>query len=225
MFKNMKLGTKLIVVGTIIMVIPVVVIGVIAVSKSTKALKSLEYEQMGARSKELAVSIDNVLKVEMKLVTDLSVGNSTIRTATAVAEKGAENVSEQVANLNKKLIRFNKTRGLGEDYQVVLVTGLDGKIYAASKENYIGVSLADRGYFRDAISGRVNIGQPALNKVTGEPFVPVAAPIYSPDGKIVGMIANIMDAGFLNKLIANAKIGETGYAYICLLYTSPSPRD
>jgi len=77
----------------------------------------------------------------------------------------------------------------------------------------MGISIADRGYFKDAISGRVSVGEPALNKVTGKPFVPIAAPIYSNDGRIVGMVANITDIGFLSDLIAHTKIGKTGYAF------------
>ena len=214
MFENMKLGTKLIVVGTLIMLIPLVMVGFIAVNKSVKALKAGAYEQMAGTTKALAEGIDNVLRGEMKLVKDLSVGNVTISAATAVAEKGTENSSEEINALNIKLTRFGKTKGLGEDYHGTLVAGLDGKVYSASQEKYIGISIADRGYFKDAISGRVNVGEPALNKVTGKPFVPIAAPIYSNDGRIVGMVANITDIGFLSDLIVHTKIGKTGYAFV-----------
>lgn len=196
------------------MVVPLLIIGVIAVNKSMKVVKSIEYEQMETRSKELAMSVDNVLRGELKLAKDLSVGNSTIRVTTAVAEKGAENVPEEIASLNRKLTRFKNTKGLGEDYQVILAVGLDGKIFAASQEKYIGVSIADRQYFKDAIAGKTHIGKVGLNKVSGKAFVPVAAPIYSKDGRIVGMISNTLDIEPLVDLIADTKMGKSGYAFM-----------
>ncbi len=212
--RKMKLGTKLIMIGTLIMLLPLLICGFIAVGKSTVALKSLEYEQVTGITKAIAKGIDDVLKEEKKLAKDMSFGNEAVVAATAVAEKGAENSSEEINALNKKLTRFGKTKELGEDYHVTLVAGLDGKVYSASQEKYIGISIAERGYFKDAVSGQVNVGNPALNKVTGKPFVPVAAPIYSKEGRIVGMIANITDIGFLSDLIGNAKIGKTGYAFV-----------
>jgi len=214
MFEKMKLGTKLIAVGTLIMLMPLVIVGVIAVNKSMKALTAIECEQMAGTTKALSEGIDSVLKGEMKLAKDLSMGNATIKAATAVAEKGTENVPEEIASLNRKLTRFKNTKGLGEDYQVIIAVGSDGKIIAASNKNYIGVSIADRQYFKDAISGKANIGKVGINKVSGKPFVPVAAPIYSNDGSIVGMISNTLNIGFIVDLVANTKIGDTGYAFM-----------
>lgn len=214
MFKNLKLGTKLILVGAIILLIPLATVGYMAVSKATDGLVAIEHEQLAGTSKALAEGVNNVLKGEIKLVTDLSVGNATVNAATAVAAKGAENARKEIKALNHKLQVFSQTKGLKENSQVVVATGPDGKIFAASQDKYLGVSIANRQYLKDAISGRTNIGQAALNKVTSEPFVPIAVPIYSSDGKVVGMIANVLSIGFLSDLIVNTKAGETGYAYM-----------
>jgi len=196
------------------MLIPLVIVGFIAVNESMKAIRALEYEQMAGTTKALSEGIDNVLKGEMKLATDLSVGNATIRAGSAVAEKGVQNSQKEIAALNLELTRFNDTKGLGEDCQGVVFAGPDGTVYSSSKEKYIGANIADRDYVKVALSGQVNIGRPSLNKVTGEPFVGVGAPVYSTEGKIVGVIANIIDLEFLNNIIQTTTIGETGYAYI-----------
>jgi hypothetical protein len=156
--RKMKLGTKLILIGTLILVLPLAIVGFVAVNKSMNEITKLEYEQMTARSRLLAQMIDRVFEGEMKLVTDLSVGNATIRAAAAVAEKGLENSKEEIDALNKKLVTFSKTKGLGENSQVVIAVGLDGKIFASSiPEKYTGVSIADRQYFKDALAGQKNI--------------------------------------------------------------------
>ena len=214
LMKKMKIGTKLVVMGSLIIFIPILIIGFISVSKSTTALKTLEYEQIAGIAKSLTEGIDNVLKGEMNLVTELSIGNATIRAATAVAENGIENSQEDITALNHKLTLFNNTKGLGENCQGVVVTDLKGVTYSSSKKNFIGVNITDRDYFKTAMSGQVNIGKAALNKATGEPFVAVAAPIYSGNGRVIGVIANLVDIGFINKLITTTKIGKTGYAFM-----------
>jgi len=216
MFKNMKLGTKLILVGTILIILPLAVVGYMAVTKATQALVSSANEQLGARSKEIANTVENVLMTEMKLSKEISISNATIKGATAVDEKGIDNSKDKIDALNQKLTRFNNTKRLGENYQVVIVVGLDGKIFAASKKEYIGVSVADRQYFKDAIaiSGKTNIGDAGINKVSGEIFVPIASPIYSEEGKVVGVVSNMLSIGFLTDLVSSSKIGKTGYAFM-----------
>jgi len=214
MFKNLKLGTKLISAGTIIMLIPLLTIGIIAVNKSTKGLASIEDELLNGTTKALAEGVDNVLKGELRFVKGISIRDVVITAATDVAEKGVKASGTNISKLNKSLENFINTSGLGEAYDSVLVIGTDGKIFAATEEKYIGASAVNRDYFQEAFSGRENVGSPALNKVTGKPFIPFAAPIYSKKGKIVGVVANLLEADFINDLIAGTKTGKTGYAFM-----------
>ena len=94
-----------------------------------------------------------------------------------------------------------------------MVVGPDGVAFAASDPAYLGVSFADRGYVKAALAGNVNAGSAALNKVTGKPFAPFAAPIRSGD-TVVGAFALIADISFLNEIIVGEKIGATGDAYV-----------
>ncbi|MBN2299410.1 MAG: methyl-accepting chemotaxis protein, partial [Deltaproteobacteria bacterium] len=214
MFKNLKLGTKLIMVGLIILLIPLATVGYMAVKEATGGLTSIENEQLAGVTKALAGGVDNALNGEIRVVLDLSVGNSTVKAAEAVAKNGFDQAKNEVAALNHKLKVFSQTKGLSDNSQVVIAAGLDGKIFSASKDGYAGVSIANRQYFKDAITGQVNIGDADLNKVTNEPFVPIAAPIYTENGTIVGIISNTLSIGFLSELVANTKVGKTGYAYM-----------
>ncbi|TFG92912.1 MAG: methyl-accepting chemotaxis protein [Syntrophobacterales bacterium] len=213
--KKLRLGTRLIMVGTVTMALPLIIVGIIAVNKSTSALQTLEYEQLLGTTKALADGINNVLVGEIKLLTNLSAGDTVIESAVAVVEKGgADSAPYEIDSLTRAISGFSKTMGSDGSYQATVVAGLDGKIYSASIEDYNGMSVADRGYFKDALSGRVSIGSPDLNKNTGKPFVMIAAPIYSRSAGIVGVIANVLDIGFISDLIAKTRIGTTGYAYV-----------
>lgn len=214
MFKNLKLGTKLILVGSLILLVPLATVGYMAVTKAADGLASIENEQLMGTTRALAGTVDNALAGELKVVIDLSVGTTTIKAAQSVAEKGLDKSAAEIAALDQKLKTFSQTKGLRENSQVVVVAGKDGTIFAASQEGFVGVSIANRQYFKDAIAGQENIGNPELNKVTGSPFVPLAAPIHTRDGKVSGMVANILDIGYLGNLVAGTKVGKTGYAYM-----------
>ncbi len=214
MLKNVKIGTKLLVICALLVVIPLVVVAYVSVTEATRGLESVEVEQMASRSKEIANTIDKVFNEEKKLTMTLAIHPAASAAASALAVENVENTKEAIARLSAAMAEFAMTKGLGDDSQVVFCTGLDGVAFASSEKEYLGISFADRAYVQEALAGRVNTGAVGLNKVTGKPFVPVAAPIYSPSGKIVGVMANILDISFVNELVAGSKLGQSGYAFV-----------
>lgn len=214
MLKSLKIGTKLILIGAIILIIPLGTIGYIAVNEATDGLVGLEHEQLLARTDELSAAVENVLRVEKKLVREIAIGTTTREVMSQLYQGTAEDPQAVQDRLSDKFSRFKNTEGLGEEYQVVFAADPEGRVVAASDPSYLGVSVQDRDYYQAAINGTTNIGRPNLNKVTNEPFIPIGAPIYSEEGDVVGTIGAILNIGFLNSLILNATIGETGYAFL-----------
>jgi len=210
MIKNMNLKTKLVLVGAIVLLIPLGLMGIITLQRASDALKTLEYEQLTKRTSEISKSIYNVLSEEKKIVQKVSISEATIK---AFSER---DLPEEVrfSDANRELIRLKNTPGLGESYQVVLLTDLNGIVKAATSENYIGVDISEREYLKEALKGNLNIGQAALNKVTNEPFIPIACPVYDEEGRLSGAAAVIMKLDFLWPLISEATIGATGYTYV-----------
>jgi methyl-accepting chemotaxis protein len=246
MLKNIKISVKLIVVGTLIMIIPLAVVAVMAIVKSTQGLAAVENEQLAGRSADIAQLIDRVFEEEKKLSLSFAIDPDIVAAARAASEKPAVSAEKPAPTPEKpatgkivlskaapapvadsaaavegdlidrasaKLSRFMQTKGLGDNYQVLVCIGLDGVPFAASDAAFLNVNLSDRAYFKTALAGMVNAGEAGLNKVTKKPFAPFAAPIHSGD-KIVGVFAAIADISFLNELIAGEKIGTTGYAFI-----------
>jgi len=243
MLKNIKIGVKLIVVGALIMVIPLAVVAVIAISKSTQGLSKVENEQLAGRASDIALLIDKVFEEEKKASLSFAIDPDIVAAARAISEKSAVPVEKQTAAAEKsvtgrigsgkaapstdntevtggpverasaKMTRFMQTKGLGDNYQVLVCIGLDGVTFAASDPSFLNVNLSERQYFKTALGGEVNAGQAGLNTVTKKPFTPFAAPIRSGD-QIVGVFAAIADISFLDELVAGEKIGTTGYAFV-----------
>ena len=239
--KNLKLGVKLILVGTAIMAIPLLIVAFVAISKSMQGLTAVENEQLASRAKDIAFMIDKVFEQEKKFVTNLSIDPDIV--AAAAAEKPAAVVeteepaqtvqakgkgaavkpapavaappssSELLSRVSARFERIVQTKGLGEGFQTLIVIGSDGTTIAGSDPKFVGVDISDRQYFKDAMAGNVNAGAAALNKVTQKPFAPFAAPIHSGD-KVVGVVATLVDISFLNELVSTEKIGKSGYAVV-----------
>ena len=215
MFRKMKIGAKLILIGAVILIASLTAVGYLSITQASKGLISQQEESMQDRARELSNAIDDALRIEKKFVTNLSVSTTAIETMTLLQEESSpEEQQTAIDRLSQKLERLKSTEQLGEDYQVVLVTDLEGVVIAASDSSYLGVNIAERDYYQNAVNGITDIGQPERNKVTNEPFVPMSAPIYSPDGTIVGMAATIIDLDFLTQLVLNVSIGENGYAFL-----------
>ena len=85
--KNLKLGVKLIVVGTLIMVLPLLIVALVAINKSTKGLTAMENEQLAGRSMDIAQMIDRVFDEEKKIALNFSIDPDIVAAANAVAEK------------------------------------------------------------------------------------------------------------------------------------------
>ena len=95
MLKNIRIGVKLIVVGTLIMVIPLLVVALMAITKSTQGLSAVENEQLAGRSSDIAQLIDKVFEEEKKLSLSFAIDPDIVAAARAVSEKSAVSAEKQ----------------------------------------------------------------------------------------------------------------------------------
>ncbi len=73
--------------------------------------------------------------------------------------------------------------------------------------------LGDRDYVQKALSGETNISDVLISKVTNEPVIMVATPIYK-DESIVGALIGRRDGNALSDIVDDTGYGENGYGYI-----------
>jgi len=234
MFRNLKIGTRMIVVGTVLMVIPLAVVAIMAVQNSTLAITGIETEQLGRAARIIARTIDSVFAEEQKTAIAKALDKDVIEAAgeaskapeAPTAANGAKSAKvaatealalaakrDTLIRVTEGLVAFKQTRGLGESYDAIMCVGTDGVAFAASDPSYVGVSFADRPYIKTALAGTANAGAAVISKATKRPVVPVAAPILS-EGTVVGAYVLVLDAQFLDDLIVGEKIGRSGYAYV-----------
>ena len=214
MFKNLKMASKLLLFGISIMTIPLITVGLFSITISGKALTKSTDEQLLIRANELALSIDDVFNREINTAKSWSLFNATIEAFDNSSEIESSEYRNKIKSLNNVFTSIKMEEGLGENYQAIIAADTSGLIIAASEDKYLGVSIKDRGYVQKALKGNENLGEVAINKVTGEPFIPIGIPIYSSDGDITGVLAVILNIAFINEIVEDTKVGENGYPYI-----------
>ncbi len=73
--------------------------------------------------------------------------------------------------------------------------------------------LSDRGYIQEALTGKTVISDVLISKVTNEPVLMIAAPVFS-KGTLTGLVLARSDANKMSNLIRDMGYGEGGYGYI-----------
>lgn len=80
-----------------------------------------------------------------------------------------------------------------------------------------GNDYSERDYFQAAIKGESYISDPTISKITGKTTFLISAPLWKdgiPDTEIIGVVYYAPDENFLNNIVSNINVSESGYAYI-----------
>ncbi len=210
----MKLGTKLLTGGLLVVLAPLVVIGIASVYKAMDSISSIAYEEMTNVSNSLASTIDLGLSEELRLSQAISFSNSVKAAAEKVAEVGREESRSEIALVERELVRVREAAG--NRYETIVLLGRDGIVYAdAVQGKDHGVDASDRDYFKKAMQGNCNIGDVCRSKATGQLVSMSACPIFSGrTNKIIGVVSCIINVGYLIDMANEIKIGQTGYSLL-----------
>ena len=121
--KNTRsLAFKLVAGGIAVVVIPLLVVGLFSVTRSSKALETLGQDQARQVAADLASMTELVLEEELKLAEQLALNSG----AVAALEKAADGeaaASAETASFQAYLGRVMKKHG--DFYEVILLAGVD----------------------------------------------------------------------------------------------------
>ena len=74
-------------------------------------------------------------------------------------------------------------------------------------------NLAERAYFKQAMSGKPALSDPLIAKSNGKITVVAAAPVTR-NGSVIGIVAGGVTLDDMIKLISKIKAGDSGYAFV-----------
>jgi two-component sensor histidine kinase len=127
---------------------------------------------------------------------------STVAAAPSVQEFDATRCGAFLANTTARL----------PGVATIGVIGLDGVIKCRQTPAGIGISLADRPYFKEALrSDGLVVGEYTNSRVTGKALLPLAIALKDRAGKTAGVVAMSMDLNWLQQILERRKF-DTGAA-------------
>jgi methyl-accepting chemotaxis protein len=212
MLKNMKLASKLVLIGGSLVMIPLIIVGLVAITQSGASLSQSVNEQLIARSKAVARTVNEVMEEEKKLVNSMALSPDVVAVAEAFMNNDG-NATEEVAKATQHFKDFAATKNLGETTEAWALVNNQGTVVAANISKAVGVSVNNRYYYQEAVKGHVQIGRVSISKVTGNPIIGIAAPIKGKNTE-GWALAHVIDISFINDQVCSETLGQTGYAAI-----------
>ncbi len=213
--KHSSLKFRLIARCILIAIVPLIVIGLFAIKKSSSSLLTLAKSRAELAAKNLSEMVNQSLEQEIRQARSMAAEPSLGQAAAMVQDNGIENAPDQIALADGYLSRIYKQIGDGYDFFYVadatgnIISDSAGGMYRKQK-----ISVADRDYFNSAKSGNVNISEPVFSKVSGKPVVAIVIPLMSATGNFSGIFATVVKLDKLSDKITRIKVGETGYPFM-----------
>ncbi len=208
-----SLGVKLVAGGILLVVLPLACVGFYAVTKASNGVRTVAEQQAMTLAKDMTNMVGMVLGEEKKLAGLFAARPDFQETVVAVSQFGAENAELEVMKLNNQFSAFMKVSGA--DYETILATDGAGQVFADGHGGkYVGMSVADRPYFQHAAEGNPVVGNVTASRLSGDPVIPVCAPVVDFMGQMTGTLVLLLKADFLSAKVTAVTVGETGYAFI-----------
>ena len=198
MLKNLKLGTKIITLLTLLVIASISIIGTL----STNSQVSLINNNLVYTTKELSIGfsqqIDAFLSEHISLLESISSTN----------DLKLYNTQDQKALLQE----INKKH---KDFALIFVTDVKGQQVARSDDKNQFDNMSERDYFKTVSSQKKTVVSDVLiSKTTGKPAVVIAIPILNVQGDFQGILGATLDLSIIEEMRSKITIGETGYAFL-----------
>lgn len=209
--KKFTLKLQLIISGILIALIPLSVVGIFAIVKSSQAINGLAENRSQVVAQNFSTMAENFVGQEIKLAQSMA-ASPVMKDSLTTAALGH---MDAIAALDSYL--FSEFQEIGKGYDMFFVTDPIGMIISDTDHGNSRkqkVSVSNRDYFKKAKSGNINISTPTLSKVSGNPVFVVAVPLKNESSHFAGIFALVVQLNALSDKVTQNKIGETGYPFL-----------
>ena len=191
-----SIRTKLFVIFTAIVVILNTTTGIVTRNLVSKKLVSDTHEQLTEMAEQEAKYLEAIVKADLDYLGVLS-NNPIITNDQSTIEQKVAFFEAEAKRSGFILFGFADTQG-------------KAIILNSSMENN---DVADRDFFKKALSGTPASSDLMFSKLDGEPVIVFASPVYQ-NGEISGVLYGRKNGLMLSEIVSKLKYKETGYAYM-----------
>ncbi len=215
-FNTKSISFKLITGGCIAVLIPLLIVGIYAVTKSSSSLLHVSEENAKNQAHAVAEAVAVTVDLQSETAKAFSTGSLVIEVMTKVKELGADAAKDDIAILRQEM--KSKHQRLDEHFMGIFVTDVNGLIITGELEGgieYKGAQLGNLDYFLEA----KRTGEPVTSdiyrsKANGKLIYVACSPIKSKSGDFLGIFGSSMKIVAINEIVAEAEVGGSGYAFM-----------
>jgi methyl-accepting chemotaxis protein len=190
--KNMKLSTKFMFYGSIVVLVICTVLGVNSYLQAKKGLEAMVQETMTAKAQDAARLIANKIEIDLNELHNIAESPAMVSMNHLEQQSFLADIKNQIK------------------YKDIAVATPDGSIIMSDGHNY---NIANKEFFKLAMQGESNITEPILTRPDGRMQVYLATPIISLS-KILGVLVATYNGNNLYDVTNNLSFGKTGYAFV-----------
>jgi len=209
---------RLLAIGLLSVLLPLAIVGYFSATRSSAALTAAAQDKAAAMAGDIALLVGDMMHAEQESIVSLADSQLLRDSLEKLAGPGNEDNPAVTRPLFAFLDhRFKLLNDAGQ-YQGIYLADANGQIVAGVLEGgkeYGKVSVADNDEFNRAKqSNHASVGEMIESKATAKLIVPVAAPLHAANDQFLGVVALVIKADYFTRLIAERKIGETGYPFM-----------
>ncbi|WP_286883441.1 methyl-accepting chemotaxis protein [Aneurinibacillus sp. UBA3580] len=181
------------------MVLPILIVSLSTIawinhSKATEFLEQNFNEKANLQLTDLKKQITTWLSVQQSILNTIS-----------QADVLKESPPETAISYLKKQLEIN------QEFDYFFVSDEKGNTLTTNGDR---ANVAERPYFKQAMSGLSAISDVMVAKTTGKKIVVFAVPLETKTGERKGILAGVITADYITSVISDVKLGKTGYAFM-----------
>jgi hypothetical protein len=109
--KNIKLGTKLLLGGILVLAIPIIIIGTVSVYESSQSIFQMGKADMVNLAQSLASALDIGMYEQLAKIKDITCSNSVIAAAEKVTREGEKNSHNEIILVTREFKKIKDAEG------------------------------------------------------------------------------------------------------------------
>lgn len=213
-----SIQSKLLAIGILSVLLPLMIVGYFSVSKSSAALTVLAEDKAQSNASDLAIMTGSLVRAEKVTAANLADSQLIRNNLEIIAGASDEDIKDATKKLFSYLERRLKVMNDSKQYQGVFVADPSGQIITGVLDNgqeYGKISVANNEEFRRAKQGNdAVVGELIRSQATTKPIIHISAPVKGSSNQFLGTVGIVLKAEYLTNLVSMRKIGNTGYAYM-----------
>lgn len=219
MYKNLKLGTKLIAILLLVSLIPFIGISIFSYQRAESEIRYLIYSEMDLYTDAKEDIIEVGMHEEEAAVQLSAVTRDIYQSLNILNSAGGNRQAPEWLERERTILDIYTQAWLNEyDTELINMTDSNGVIVYSTDRSLIGTSLAQEGYIREALGGNATTAEFFFSDSLNEYCTAVVAPIYSQGnrGNVIGTLSAVIPLRYIEEIVLNGLeiIGETGDAYL-----------